>query len=45
MSHRISYDPDSDALHIRFWSVQTADSDELNGDVIVDFDTQGNMVV
>jgi len=41
---RIRYSKEADALYIRLRETDIADSDEINEDMILDYDADGNIV-
>lgn len=41
---RAHYDPDVDALSIRWGDAKYAESDEVEPDMILDYDEQGNII-
>jgi uncharacterized protein YuzE len=41
---KVIYDPNADAIQIFFKDMNVEQSDELNPDIIADFDKEGNIV-
>ena len=41
---RMHYSKDADALYIRFKETEIKNTDEVNDDIIIDYDTAGNVV-
>ena len=41
---RTSYDPDADALYVRFADVSIVESEEVAEGVVLDFDAEGRIV-
>lgn len=41
---KLHYSKEADALYIRFKETEITDTDEIAADVIVDFDSEGNVV-
>jgi uncharacterized protein YuzE len=41
---RTTYDPEGDALYVRFTDGATTESDEIIDDVVFDFDADGRIV-
>lgn len=41
---RVTYDPQADALHIRFKEVPVEESDEDKSGLILDYDADGNVI-
>ena len=41
---KTTYDPDADALYIRFADLPVADSEEVSDGVVLDFDAEGKIV-
>jgi len=41
---RIHYSPDVDTLYIRFKETDIEDTDEINENLIIDYDRDGNVV-
>ncbi|MBF0487660.1 MAG: DUF2283 domain-containing protein [Nitrospirae bacterium] len=41
---KLHYSKEADALYLRFKESEITDTDEIAADVIVDFDTDGNVI-
>ena len=41
---KTTYDPEADALYVRFATAKVAESEEVSPGVVIDFDSEGRIV-